>query len=85
MRFFHDDLGDKKAKFNRVARTRVFCRDVVQHRNRNRIVGAIVDEPADCRMMIDLIEGDLMAVFGQDRLQQIEVEGDGSTILREAE
>ena len=79
MRFFYDDLGDKKAEFNRVARTRVICRDVVQRRYRHRVAGAIVDEPADRPIMFDAIEIDLMPVIGQDCLQQVGIEGHGSS------
>ena len=45
----------------------------MEHRDRKRIVGSVVNEPADCRIMIDAIKGDLMAVFGQDRLQEVEI------------
>jgi hypothetical protein len=85
MRFPHGNLGDKETEFCRVAWSRIAGRNIVQHRNRDRIAGAIVDEPADRRIIIDAIEGDPMAVLGQDRLQQIEVEYDGSTIFCEHE
>jgi hypothetical protein len=55
----------------------------MEHRDRDRIVGSVVDEPTDCRNMMDAIEGDLMTVFGQDRLQEIEVKVDASPCLAE--
>jgi hypothetical protein len=82
-RFRCGDLSKEKAEFYWIAWAGITCCDVVQHRDRDRIAGAIVDEPADCRIVIDAIESDLMSVSRQDRLQKIEEEGDGSTNLRE--
>ena len=69
LRFPCGDLGNEKTEFYRIAWAGITCCDIVQHRDRHRIAGAIVDEPADCWIMIDAIECDLMAVFGEDRLQ----------------
>ena len=81
--FRHSDLGDEETEFCWIAWAGITCRDVVQHRDRHRIAGAIVDEPADVWIMIDAVEVSYMTVLGQDRLQKFEVEGDGSTSLGE--
>ena len=52
------DLGDKETEFYWIARAGVPCCDIVQHRDRHRIAGAIVNEPADVWIMIDVIEGE---------------------------
>jgi hypothetical protein len=85
MRFPYGNLGDEETEFRRIAWSRITCRDVVQHRDGDWVAGVITNEPPSCRIMIDAIEGDPMAVLGQDRLQQIEVEYDGSTIFCEHE
>jgi hypothetical protein len=85
MRFPHGNLGDKETEFCRVAWSRIAGRNIVQHRNRDWVAGVITDEPADRRIMFDPVERDGMPVLGQDSLQQIEVEGDGSTLFRERE
>jgi hypothetical protein len=85
MRFPCGNLGDKETEFCRIAWSRIAGCDVVQHYDRDRIAGVITNEPADRRIMIDAIESDPVTVFSEDRLQQIEVEGDGSTIFREHE
>ena len=76
-------MADEEIEFDRIAWARVACRNVMEHRDRNRIVSSVVDEPADCRIVIDAIKGDLMAVFGQDGLQKVEIELDGSPCLGE--
>jgi hypothetical protein len=76
-------LGEEKIEFDRIAWSGVSRRDVVEHRDRKRIVGSVVNEPADCRNMLDAINGDLMAMFGQDRLQKAEVKVDASPCLGE--
>jgi hypothetical protein len=83
--FRHWDLGDKETEFCRIAWSRIAGCDVVQHYDCDRIAGAVVDEPADVWIMIDAVKRDGMPVLGQDRLEQIEVEGDGSTLFGERE
>jgi hypothetical protein len=85
MRFPCGNLGDEETDFRRIAGRGITCCDVVQHRDRHRIAGEIANDPADCPVMFDAIEVDLMPVFGQDRLQQVGVEGDGSSCLGEQE
>ena len=75
------DLGHEKTEFCRIARAGITCGDVVQHRDRNRIAGAIVNEPADCRMVIDAIEGDRMAVLDEDGTEYVEIDADDATLL----
>ena len=52
-----------------------------KHRDGDRIAGAIVDKPADVWVVFDAIEVDFMAVSGEHRLQDAEVEAGGSACL----
>ena len=81
MRFPCGDLSNEQTEFCRIAWAGITCCDVVQHRDRNRIAGAIVDEPADCRIVIDAIEGDRMAVFDEDGTEYVEIDADDATLL----
>jgi hypothetical protein len=81
----HGNLEKKKAEFCRIAWGGVSCRNVVQHRDRHRIADAIVNEPADRRIMFDVIEGDRMAVFDEDGSEYAEIDADDATLLGEDE
>ena len=83
MRFAHRDLSNEETQFCRIARAGITCCDVVQHHDRKRIVGAIVDEPADCRIVIEAIEGDRMAVLDEDGTEYVEIDADDATLLGE--
>ena len=50
------DLGNEDAEFYRIAGAGITCCDIVQHRDRHRIAGAVVDEPADVWLMFEAID-----------------------------
>jgi len=79
------DLGDKETEFYWIARAGVPCCDIVQHRDRHRIAGAIVNEPADVWIMIDVFERDGMAMLRQHSLETAPEEVHGSASLGEDE
>jgi hypothetical protein len=57
----------------------------MQHRDRDRIAGAIMDEPADVWVMFEAIKGDLMAVLRKDGLEKTPEKVHRSTSLGEDE
>ena len=85
VRCWHSDLGNEKAEFYWIAWAGIACCDVVQHRDRQRIASAIVDEPADIWIMIDAVENDLMTMFGQHGLEKTPEEVHRSAALGEDE
>jgi hypothetical protein len=85
MRFPYGNLGDEETEFRRIAWSGITCRNVVQHRDRHRVAGTITDEPADRRIVFDVIEGDRMAVFDEDGSEYAEIDADDATLLGEDE